>query len=147
MRRFFKALLACIFIFTAIAFARDDLKIEASHYEASSAKATRGNHFAADSKKVASRYSPRQESSYSSGIYSAQLYSGSLKENVTRIAHQYGWNKVIWSLPHDYQWVGDTRVTADSVSGLFGKFLANYPLQAVFYKGNHVLLIQPRTLR
>ncbi len=146
MQRFFSVLLACVFVFTASAFAKDDLKFDDSRYEAASAKAAHGNPSAASSRKNPSQYS-HHAPSYFSGTYSAHLYSGSLKENVTRIANQYGWTKVVWSLPHDYQWVGDTHVTADSMSGLFGKFLANYPLQAVFYKGNHVLLIQPRTLR
>lgn len=84
---------------------------------------------------------------YNSGLYSATLYTGSLKNNVTRIAAQYGWNQVVWDVPHDYVWTGNTRVTAPTLPLLFSKFLAKYPLQAVFYHGNHVLLIQQRTLR
>jgi hypothetical protein len=81
------------------------------------------------------------------GAYYASLSTGSLKANILRIAAQYGWNQVVWDVDYDYQWLGNTRVAAASLPNLFAKFLEGYPLQAVFYQGNHVLVIQPRTLR
>lgn len=78
--------------------------------------------------------------------YNAVLSSGSLKYNIVQIANRYGWNNVIWQVPDDYTWVGRTRVTANSLPGLFNKILNNYPLQAQFYQGNHVLVIAPRNL-
>lgn len=76
-----------------------------------------------------------------------ELYTGSLQENIERIAKQHGWYNVVWDIPNDYQWVGNTRLMADNLQDAFTKVLQGYPVQAVFYQGNHVLLIRPRTLR
>ena len=78
---------------------------------------------------------------------SVALESGSLRANIERIAAQNGWEHVVWDLKNDYHWVGAVRITAGSLQGIMAQALANYPVQAVFYQGNHVLLIQPRTLR
>jgi hypothetical protein len=78
--------------------------------------------------------------------YNAVMLPGSLKYNVVQIANQYGWNNVIWQIPDDYNWVGRTRIKANTLTGLFNKILSNYPLQAQFYQGNHVLVIAPRNL-
>jgi len=78
---------------------------------------------------------------------STTLYPGSLKNNITRIAAYYGWKNVVWSAPDDYNWVGTTRVRAANLQGILRKVLKDFPLQAVFYEGNHVLVITPRTLR
>lgn len=75
------------------------------------------------------------------------VHPGSLRANIERIAGQYGWHRVVWTLPQDYRWVGETRITAQGMSGLFTKLLGKYPLQAEFYQGNHVLVIIPRTIR
>jgi len=75
------------------------------------------------------------------------VYPGSLRVNVERIAGQYGWRHVVWSLPEDYRWVGKTRIAARGLSGILGKLLQDYPLQAQFYEGNHVLVIIPRTIQ
>ncbi len=77
---------------------------------------------------------------------SATLYPGSLKYNIVRIAQSFGWNTVVWSAPNDYSWVGTTTITASSFAGILRKLLVNYPLQAQFYQGNHVLVIAPRNL-
>ncbi|MCH9743799.1 MAG: toxin co-regulated pilus biosynthesis Q family protein [Gammaproteobacteria bacterium] len=76
----------------------------------------------------------------------AVIYPGSLKNNITRIASGFGWDQVVWKLPSDYQWVGKTRIVAHNMQGIFQKLLSDYPVQAVFYRGNHILLIRPRTL-
>ena len=75
------------------------------------------------------------------------VYPGSLKSNVQRIAAAYGWHRMVWTLPEDYRWVGKTRITAQGLPGILGKLLKGYPLQAEFYKGNHVLVIIPRTFQ
>ena len=75
------------------------------------------------------------------------LYQGSLKNNITRLSHIYGWNNVVWDLSDDYRWVGTTGIVADSLQDALRKVLRDYPLQAVFYLGNRVLLIRPRTLQ
>lgn len=75
------------------------------------------------------------------------VYAGSLKANVIRLAREHGWRRVVWQDANDYRWVGTTRITSQSLTGLLGNILQNYPLQAVFYRGNHVLVIMPRTLR
>jgi hypothetical protein len=75
------------------------------------------------------------------------LYAGSLRSNITRIANQFGWKQVVWNIAYDYDWVGPTNLTAPDLSTALDKILADYPLQAVFYQGNRVLVIQPRILR
>jgi len=75
------------------------------------------------------------------------LVPGSLKANVMRISHQYGWHKVIWSSSYDYRWDSYTKITRSSLQDILRMVLVNYPLQAIFYTGNHILVIKPRTLR
>lgn len=74
------------------------------------------------------------------------LHTGSLKENLTRVAKQYGWSQVVWDLPHDYHWVGDTQVRTKSLQKLFEHILSRYPVQAAFYQANHVLVFHSRTV-
>ena len=76
----------------------------------------------------------------------AGVHPGSLRLNIQRIAEQHGWHRVIWMLPEDYRWVGETRVTGHGLPGILEKLLASYPVQAEFYQGNHVLVIHPRTI-
>lgn len=77
----------------------------------------------------------------------SRMYSGSLRANIIRLAHEYGWKQVVWTLPNDYRWVGDTVVDADTLPATLRVVLQNYPVQAQMYSGNHVLVIVPRTLR
>lgn len=74
------------------------------------------------------------------------IYNGSLRTNIIRLARHYGWKRVVWSAASDYNWVGTTRIRANSLPNLLSKLLRDYPLQAQFYKGNHVLVIVARTL-
>jgi hypothetical protein len=76
----------------------------------------------------------------------ATLYPGSIKSNLVRVAHRFGWNTVVWTPSEDYLWVGHTRICAISVQALFDRIMIRYPLQAQFYMGNHVLAIVPRNL-
>ncbi len=75
------------------------------------------------------------------------VYSGSLKENIERIAKHYGWRQVVWDAPEDYRWVGKARIHGENLQDILRQLLTDYPLQAVFYKGNHVLYIHTRTLK
>lgn len=77
----------------------------------------------------------------------AELYPGSLRENIERIAAHYGWHRVIWDAPQDFRWVGHARIQGDSLASILHQLLEDYPLQAVFYQGNHVLYIHSRTLK
>lgn len=77
---------------------------------------------------------------------SVMMYQGSLRHNIVRIGHDFGWDTVVWGAPDDYLWVGQARITSNNLSGILNKILANYPLQARFYQGNHVLAIVPRNL-
>jgi hypothetical protein len=79
---------------------------------------------------------------------SVTLYPGSLKDNIRSIARQNGW-PIEWGhgCNIDYRWVGRTKVVGASFQDVLSKILAGYPLQAVFYKGNHVIVIKPRTLK
>lgn len=75
------------------------------------------------------------------------FFPGSLKANVERVARQYGWKQVIWDSPDDYRWVAYTKIRKNKLQDILRVALVNYPLKAVFYKGNHVLVIKPRTMR
>lgn len=79
-------------------------------------------------------------------LSAGKLYPGSLKANIQRIARHYGWPLVVWALPNDYEWVGHAKVSGSTLSEVLSKILENYPLQAAFYQGNHVLVITPRTI-
>ncbi|OGT52716.1 MAG: hypothetical protein A3F17_03385 [Gammaproteobacteria bacterium RIFCSPHIGHO2_12_FULL_41_15] len=72
--------------------------------------------------------------------------SGSLKDNITHLAKQFGWRTVVWQPVYDYQWVGTARFTERNIKHILAHVLQNFPLQAVFYEGNHVLVIAPRNL-
>lgn len=77
---------------------------------------------------------------------SADMYPGSLQGNINRLSRVYGWPQVVWNVPDDYHWVGHVRVAANNLPDILRSILMNYPLQADFYEGNHILVIQPRTL-
>ena len=77
----------------------------------------------------------------------AALHTGSLKTNILRLAKQYGWAQVVWNVRDDYRWVGDTRIAAHGLPSVLRQLLQHYPLQAVFYSGNHVLVINPLTAK
>ncbi len=73
--------------------------------------------------------------------------TGSLKENIERIAKAYGWLTVVWKPDNDYQWVGTAHFSGNDLAFILNDVLQNYPLQAVFYRSNHVLLITPRNIK
>lgn len=75
------------------------------------------------------------------------LYPGSLKSNIERIAKLNGWTQTEWLIPTDYEWIGKTEVQGAGFQAVLSQILKDYPLQAVFYMGNHVLVVRPRTLR
>jgi len=77
-------------------------------------------------------------------MVTVRLNPGSIKTNIERLAHDFGWNQIIWQSSDDYNWVGSTEITAKDFPGVLMKSLKGYPLQAVFYQGNHVLVIVPR---
>ncbi len=79
--------------------------------------------------------------------YHAEVYPGSLKLNVVRLARAYGWKHIIWESPDDYHWIGKVRVAARDLPDILKKILEDYPIQANFYEGNHVLVIVPRTIQ
>ena len=76
-----------------------------------------------------------------------EMYPGSLKENIERIAAHYGWHQVVWDASQDFLWVGRAHIQGEDLTEVLRKLLADYPLQAIFYQGNHVLYIHQRTLR
>ena len=90
---------------------------------------------------------PRHTTQLSQTKASSTLYPGSLKANISRISAYYGWKDTVWVASVDYNWVGTTSVKAANLQGILRKILNDYPLQALFYEGNHVLVIAPRTLR
>lgn len=80
-------------------------------------------------------------------MISIEVYPGSLKENIERIAGHSGWHQVVWDAPQDFLWVGKAKIQGENLSSILNQLLADYPLQAIFYQGNHVLYIHPRTLK
>lgn len=79
-------------------------------------------------------------------LVTVTLTPGSLLENIEQIARENGWTRVVWKNKKDYSWTSQTQITGESFADIMGKIMKNYPLQAVFYQGNHVLVIQPRTI-
>ena len=77
-------------------------------------------------------------------VRSTTLVPGALRAQLTDIAQQWGWQQVVWRVPHDYQWYGHVQFKAKTLFALYSKLLAPYPIQAVFYQGNHVLVFVPR---
>lgn len=75
------------------------------------------------------------------------VYPGSLKQNIVRLSQSYGWQHIIWLPNADYHWIGKVRVAANNLPDILRQILSDYPLQADFYMGNHVLVIEPRTLQ
>ena len=75
------------------------------------------------------------------------IYPGSIKNNVERIAAQFGWPQVVWNTKFDYRWVGKTEIHGNNLQGILDQLLAGYPLQAILYEGNHILAIYPRYLK
>ncbi len=77
---------------------------------------------------------------------STMFYSGSLRSNLKRLAADYGWHDMVWLPTHDYQWHGTVKVTGRSFDDVLTNVLKDYPLQAQFYDGNHILVVAERTL-
>lgn len=75
----------------------------------------------------------------------ATVLPGSLKANIQRIVRPYGWT-VAWDVHYDFNFVGKVQIRSSSIEGILQALLANYPLQAVFFQGNHVVEIRSRIL-
>lgn len=79
-----------------------------------------------------------------SGRYSVPVYSGSLRNNIKRILTRFGWKRLVWYPNYDFRWVGSVTMHGASVQDIIGQLLVDYPLQAVFYRGNRVVVIKTR---
>ena len=77
----------------------------------------------------------------------AKTFPGTVRANVEKVAYANGWKKVVWQSQNNYKWDTATKITACSVKEIMARMLVGYPLQAVFYEGNHVLVIQSRTIK
>jgi hypothetical protein len=77
-------------------------------------------------------------------VRSITLQPGPLRAQLTAIVQEWGWQQVVWQLPHDYQWYGHVQFQSNTLPALLNKLLAPYPIQAVLYQGNHVLVFVPR---
>jgi len=75
-----------------------------------------------------------------------RFVDGSLRENIMRVASEFGWTTVVWDVPNDYLWVGETSFPQQDLKNILAVALNQLPLQATFYHGNHVLVISTRTL-
>jgi hypothetical protein len=74
------------------------------------------------------------------------MVPGSMKTNIEHIAKDNGWT-VVWKAPNDYNWTTYTKIREQSLVAVMKTILNDYPLQAIFYQGNRVLVIQARTVR
>lgn len=79
-------------------------------------------------------------------ITALTFYSGSLRENIQRVAKECGWGVVVWKTPYDYNWIGTAHFADGHLPTILHRVLDGYPLQAVFYQGNHILVIIPRNI-
>ena len=77
--------------------------------------------------------------------YSVTIQSGSLNATLTRLSKQYGWH-LIWHVPNDYQWTGKIKLQGNGLPEMLKQLLPSFPVQAVFYEGNKVLVVQPRQI-
>lgn len=77
----------------------------------------------------------------------ATVKPGTIRQNVERIARQYGWPRVVWEAEKNFRVVGYRNISAATLPEAMRSVLNGYPLQAVFYKANHVLVIKPRTIK
>ncbi len=75
------------------------------------------------------------------------FYPGSMKKNISHLAKQFGWHNVVWLPNYDYSWVGVTRFKPSNIKDILRQVLHNLPLQAIFYQGNHILVIAPRNIQ
>jgi len=73
-----------------------------------------------------------------------KVHTGSVKANVEQMVAQSKWGRVVWNVPNDYRWIGNVTITATSIQDAVSQYLEPYPVQAVFYKKNHVVSIVPR---
>lgn len=78
--------------------------------------------------------------------FNTHVYNGSVKTNLTRILQKQAHWRVIWKAPVDYQWIGNQRLQGEDVFAVTEQIITQLPLQAVFYQGNKVVVIQARTL-
>ncbi len=90
--------------------------------------------------------------SFSKANYNSQairftMKPGSLRKNITALAKQHGWKNVIWKPSHDFSWKGRTTIKASTLLAAMNDVLNDYPLQARFYHGNHILVIVTRNLK
>lgn len=96
---------------------------------------------------VARKKQPYQLPKQRFGRYSVHVYNGSLLANSKRILGRFGWHRVVWTVPYDFKWVGQTTLRGNNPQDFMRQILAGYPLQAVFYQGNRVVVIKPRILQ
>ncbi|MAZ38675.1 MAG: hypothetical protein CMF49_01010 [Legionellales bacterium] len=73
-----------------------------------------------------------------------KVKTGSLKANVENMVAQSKWGRVVWNVPNDYRWIGNITITATSIQDALSQYLEPYPVEAIFYKKNHIVSIEPR---
>ncbi len=75
-----------------------------------------------------------------------EIKQGSLHDNIVNILHQSPWGELVWQAPVDYRFIGHEIIMASNIQDILKKLLSHYPLQAVFYNKNHVVVIRTRKL-
>lgn len=81
-----------------------------------------------------------------SGSLVVILQEGRLEERIVTLAQKLGWTKVVWNNAFDYELIGTVRFKAASLQDALRQLLDDYPLQAVFYHKNRVIVIEARVL-
>ncbi len=72
------------------------------------------------------------------------LEPGSLKDNLMRIAGKEGWGQIIWAPTYDYVWPTQTTFMVNDLESALSQILAPYPLKALVYPHDRVIVIQPK---
>lgn len=81
----------------------------------------------------------------SAKIYHVTIHPGSLQATMQRLAKKFHW-RLVWKVPNDYSWTGEVTLSGPDLPTILDQLLKDFPVQARFYQGNHVLLITPRSL-
>jgi hypothetical protein len=73
-----------------------------------------------------------------------RMHTGPLRPQLQAMAKRWGWNHMVWNVQNDYQWYGEVVLRNRYIVPIMAEVLRRYPIQAVFYGGNHVLVMVPR---
>jgi hypothetical protein len=129
------AAMLCCTVFPCYLFAANSVPLEVSRTQAPQKYTEKNAKVTINKTHAMSRNHPRSKTTF---------YPGSLKYNIERASRAYGWANVVWKPGYDFHWVGKARVYGSDLQAVLRSVLRDYPLQAIFYQANHILVIAPR---